>query len=68
MEQNRNNAYITGTLTLHKGEITMNQSIKQLNSLFDEPVFVEEGKDLRLATPDAMKRLKELAMKMGCKS
>ncbi|GAP01398.1 transcriptional regulator, LysR family [Fructobacillus fructosus] len=46
----------------------MNQSIKQLNSLFDEPVFVEEGKDLRLATPDAMKRLKELAMKMGCKS
>ncbi|CAK1236663.1 unnamed protein product [Fructobacillus fructosus] len=49
-------------------EINMNQSIKQLNALFDEPVFVEEGKALRLATPDAMQRLKKLAMKKGYKS
>ncbi|CAK1233407.1 unnamed protein product [Fructobacillus fructosus] len=43
----------------------MNQSIKQLNALFDEPVFVQDGKALRSATPDAMQRLKKLAMKMG---
>lgn len=43
----------------------MNQSIKQLNALFDEPVFVQDGNTLRLATPDANGRLKKLAMKMG---
>ncbi|CAK1249471.1 unnamed protein product [Fructobacillus cardui] len=46
----------------------MNQSIKQLNALFDEPVFVQDGKALRLTTPNAMQRLKELAIKMGYKA
>lgn len=46
----------------------MQKEIERLNELFKEPVFVQDGECLRLATPDAMQRLKKLAIEMGYKA
>lgn len=46
----------------------MQKEIKKLNALFKEPVFVEDGQYLRLATPDAMQRMRKLAIAMGYKA